>query len=138
VKRIASARPIGGPTRRVDHDLPLVGSLPCRPNIPGMLSPDIKKVAAALAGKHRIRLQPAGAYATNLLGLSEQVPAKVVLLTDGPSRTVKIGRQATLPVAAKIPVRRKNFAMETLGNRSDQTIAEVSRFSLPVGRDTLC
>lgn len=50
-------------------------------------------MARALAGKHRIRLQPAGAYATNLLGLSEQVPAKVVFLTDGPSRTVKIGRQ---------------------------------------------
>jgi len=27
------------------------------------------------------------------LGLSEQVPAKVVFLTDGPTRTVKIGRQ---------------------------------------------
>jgi hypothetical protein len=59
----------------------------------GKLSPDIEKVAKALAGKDRIRLQPAGAYATNLLGLSEQVPAKVVFLTDGPSRTVKIGRQ---------------------------------------------
>lgn len=59
----------------------------------GKLSPDIGKVAKALAGKDRIRLQPAGAYATNLLGLSEQVPAKVVFLTDGPSRTVKIGRQ---------------------------------------------
>jgi Arc/MetJ family transcription regulator len=59
----------------------------------GTLSPDLEKVAHALAGKHRIRLQPAGAYATNLLGLSEQVPAKVVFLTDGPSRTVKIGRQ---------------------------------------------
>lgn len=59
----------------------------------GTLSPDIDKVARALAGKHRIRLQPAGAYATNLLGLSEQVPARVVFLTDGRSRTVKIGRQ---------------------------------------------
>lgn len=59
----------------------------------GMLSPDIEKVAQALAGKDRIRLQPAGAYAANLLGLSEQVPAKVVFLTDGPSRTVKIGSQ---------------------------------------------
>ena len=59
----------------------------------GTLSPDIQKVAKALAGKDRLRLQPAGAYATNLLGLSEQVPAKVVFLTDGPSRTVKIGRQ---------------------------------------------
>ena len=59
----------------------------------GTLSPDIQKVAKALAGKDRIRLQPAGAYATNLLGLSEQVPAKAVFLTDGPSRTVRIGRQ---------------------------------------------
>jgi hypothetical protein len=59
----------------------------------GTLSPDIQKVAKALAGKDRLRLQPAGAYAANLLGLSEQVPARVVFLTDGPSRTVKIGRQ---------------------------------------------
>ena len=59
----------------------------------GILSPDIQKIAKALAGKNRMRLQPAGAYATNLLGLSEQVPAKAVFLTDGPSRTVKIGRQ---------------------------------------------
>jgi hypothetical protein len=28
-----------------------------------------------------------------LLGLSEQVPAKAVFLSDGPSRTVKFGRQ---------------------------------------------
>ncbi len=60
----------------------------------GLLSPDLEKVAKALAGKDRIRLQPAGAYATNLLGLSEQVPARVVFLTDGPSRLVKIGRQS--------------------------------------------
>jgi len=59
----------------------------------GTLSPDIERIAKALAGKDRIRLQPAGAYAANLLGLSEQVPAKVVFLTDGSSRTVKIGRQ---------------------------------------------
>ena len=59
----------------------------------GTLSPDIEKVARALAGRHRIRLQPTGAYAANALGLSEQVPAKVVFLTDGPSRRVKIGRQ---------------------------------------------
>lgn len=35
----------------------------------GALSADIEKVAKALAGKDRLRLQPAGAYATNLLGL---------------------------------------------------------------------
>lgn len=57
----------------------------------GTLSPSAEAVARALAGRDRTRLQPAGAYAANALGLSEQVPAKAVFLTDGPARTVKIG-----------------------------------------------
>jgi predicted transcriptional regulator of viral defense system len=57
----------------------------------GVLSPSAETIATALAGRDRTRLQPAGAYAANALGLSEQVPAKAVFLTDGPSRTVKIG-----------------------------------------------
>lgn len=57
----------------------------------GLLSPSAETVARALAGRDRTRLQPAGAYAANVLGLSEQVPAKAVFLTDGPTRTVKIG-----------------------------------------------
>jgi hypothetical protein len=57
----------------------------------GLLSPSAEDIARALAGRDRTRLQPAGAYAANALGLSEQVPAKAVFLTDGPARTVKIG-----------------------------------------------
>ena len=57
----------------------------------GQLSPTPEALATAVAGRDRVRLQPSGAYAANLLGLSEQVPAKVVFLTDGPSRTVKVG-----------------------------------------------
>src|SRR5277367_6609612 len=57
----------------------------------GPLSPSAEAVAKALAGRDRTRLQPAGAYAANALGLSEQVPAKAVFLTDGPARTVRIG-----------------------------------------------
>ena len=36
---------------------------------------------------------PAGAYAANLLRLSEQVPAKAVFLTDGPAKKVRVGNQ---------------------------------------------
>src|SRR5580658_1873965 len=57
----------------------------------GLLLPSADAVARALAGRDRTRLQPAGAYAANILGLSDQVPAKVVYLTDGPTRTVAIG-----------------------------------------------
>lgn len=57
----------------------------------GKLQPSPEKIAEALVGRDCTRIQPTGAYAANILGLSEQVPAKVVFLTDGPSRTVKIG-----------------------------------------------
>jgi hypothetical protein len=57
----------------------------------GTLSPSADAIAKALAGRDRTRIQPAGAYAANVLGLSEQVPAKAEFLTDGPSRTVRVG-----------------------------------------------
>jgi hypothetical protein len=57
----------------------------------GILWPTPEAVIKAITDKDRIRVQPAGAYAANLLGLSEQVPAKIILLTDGTSRTLKAG-----------------------------------------------
>lgn len=60
----------------------------------GELSPDLEKVATAMAGREGIRLQETGAYAANLLHLSEQVPMKVVFLSDGVSKTAKIGNQS--------------------------------------------
>ena len=63
----------------------------------GPLQPSADDIAKALAGRDAVRLQPTGAYAANLLGLSTQVPMKVTYLTDGLSRTVQIGkRQITL------------------------------------------
>lgn len=59
----------------------------------GQLAAPLDDIAKALAGRHKIRLQPAGAYAANLLRLTEQVPARVVFLTDGPSRKVRVGNQ---------------------------------------------
>jgi hypothetical protein len=57
----------------------------------GILRPDPDAVAKAIAGKAATRLQATGAYAANLLGLSMQVPAKIVYLTDGRSRTIDVG-----------------------------------------------
>ena len=58
----------------------------------GEIAPSIEAVAKALAASERAKLQPSGAYAANLLGLSEQVPAKVVFLTSGRARKVKLGK----------------------------------------------
>jgi len=65
--------------------------LPKEHPVLGPLSPSAETVAQALARRDRTRLQLAGASAANALGLSEQVPAKVVFLTDGPTRLVKVG-----------------------------------------------
>jgi hypothetical protein len=59
----------------------------------GLLSPSPDEIAKALSLRDASRLQPSGAYAANLLGLSEQVPARIIFLTDGPARHVQIGRQ---------------------------------------------
>lgn len=64
--------------------------------IVGVMPPTTEAIAKALAGPEALRLQPAGAYAANLLGLSEQVPARLVYLTDARSRTVRVGRQTIM------------------------------------------
>ena len=65
--------------------------LPKEHPVLGTLMPSAEAVAQAVAGRDRTRLQPAGANAANMLGLTTQVPAKMVFMTDGPARTVKIG-----------------------------------------------
>jgi len=58
----------------------------------GDIPSNYERIAQVLAGRDSLKIQPSGAYAANLLGLSDQVPAKIVFLTDGHSRTVKVGK----------------------------------------------
>jgi hypothetical protein len=62
----------------------------------GILPPKAEDVAKAIAEKNGIQFQPSGAYAANLIGLSEQVPGRIVFLTNGPSKKIKIGKQEIL------------------------------------------
>ncbi len=62
----------------------------------GPLSPTTDAIVKALKGRDRILLQPSGGYAANLLGLSDQVPMKIVFLTDGPARRVQLGKQVIM------------------------------------------
>jgi hypothetical protein len=57
----------------------------------GILAPDVDQVAKAIARKNGWRIQPSGAVAANQLGLSTQVPAQVVYLSSGQSKTYKVG-----------------------------------------------
>jgi Family of unknown function (DUF6088) len=80
----------GGKLRRLArglYDFPKV-----HPKL-GPLSPAPDDVAQALARETGSQVQIAGARAANALGLSTQVPAKSVYLTDGPSRRVVLGKR---------------------------------------------
>jgi len=62
----------------------------------GVIYPSIENVAKTIAKREKVRMIPTGTYALNALGLSTQVPAKVVFLTDGTARVVKVGKRATI------------------------------------------
>jgi DNA-directed RNA polymerase subunit K/omega len=59
----------------------------------GEVLPSAEEVAQAIAKRDKIRLVPTGVYSLFALGLSTQVPLKLVFLTDGAPRTVKVGKR---------------------------------------------
>lgn len=59
----------------------------------GSMPPSTDDIARALAGRDATKIHPSGAHAANLLGLTTQIPTKVVYLTDGRSRTVQVGNR---------------------------------------------
>lgn len=77
-----------GTLRRIGRGL---YDVPRRHPVLGELRPTADDIAQAIARKDGASLQPMEALAANLLGLSEQVPARAVFLTDGPARIVKVG-----------------------------------------------
>ena len=98
----------------------------------GTLWPSVDEVVKALRGKDRLRLQPTGTYAANLLGLSEQVPARVEFLTDGTSRTVQVGPM-------RIVLKRTTPRQMAAAGRSSGLVIQALRSLGPahIGRDRL-
>ena len=58
----------------------------------GQTAPDIMATVRALMDGSHAQWQFTGAYAANALGLSDQVPAKIVILTDGVPRKVALDK----------------------------------------------
>ena len=78
-----------GVIRRVMHglyDYPAYSNL-----LKKELSPDVDRVAHALARKFGWQIQVSGNAALNLVGLSTQVPTQYLYLSDGPSKVYKLG-----------------------------------------------
>lgn len=59
----------------------------------GVLFPSTEEIAKAIARRDKARIVPTGVQALNKLGLSTQIPMKMVYLTDGAARTVKVGKR---------------------------------------------
>jgi len=57
------------------------------------LSPDPDRVAQAIARKYGWNIQPTGNTALNYLGLSTQVPGRMIYISDGPSRQYSYNKQ---------------------------------------------
>lgn len=60
----------------------------------GILYPGTEEIAEKIARRDRARIAPTGVLALYLLGLTTQVPLKVIYLTDGSQREVKIGKRS--------------------------------------------
>jgi len=93
IDKVLSRLTAEGTLRRVARGL---YDVPRTHTIFGSLLPSSDALAKAVADKASLRLQPSGAYAANLLGLTEQVPMKLAFLTDGASRSVQVGKQTIL------------------------------------------
>jgi len=111
------------------------------------LGPDLDEIAEALARQTGSRVVPSGAVAANRLGLSTQVPAKPVYLTDGRTREVRIGTtivQLRHAAPKEFPVGCKTSAMvfqalRHLGQAAvdSQVVAQLRRALSPEQRQEL-
>lgn len=79
----------GGKIRRIRRGF---YDLPRSHPIVGQTAPDIMATVRALMDGSHAQWQFTGAYAANALGLSDQVPAKIIILTDGVPRNVSLGK----------------------------------------------
>jgi len=89
--------------------------------------PDLDEIADAVGRQTGSRVVPSGAVAANRLGLSTQVPAKPVYLTDGRTREVRVGKY-TLQIKHAPP---KDLPA---GNRKSALVFQALRF---LGKDAV-
>ena len=62
----------------------------------GFLPPSCDDIANAIAKKEHAKIVPTGIHALNRLGLSEQIPMRLVYLTSGRSKTLQMTDGQTL------------------------------------------
>ncbi|SIQ19112.1 DUF6088 family protein [Maribacter ulvicola] len=86
--------------------------------------PSVEEVAKAIAKRDRAKLLPSGSYAQYVLGMSTQIPLKLVYYTDGKARTIKVGNR-TIQFKRTTP---KNLALKgKVGRLVVQALRDIGR-----------
>jgi hypothetical protein len=89
IKKALSRLAQKGVLKRLSHGIYYIPKID---PVLGELRPGADDVVKMLAKKEKIRVRPAGAYALHRLGLTTQVPTKLVYITDGHPRFFKLGK----------------------------------------------
>lgn len=95
----------------------------------GIVYPHAEQIAEAIAKRDKARIIPTGITALNKLGLSTQVPLKVVYLTDGSARQIEIGNQTiqfkkTNPKNLSINHQLSNLIIQALKAIGEKNVSE--------------
>ncbi len=96
----------------------------------GVIYPHAEQIAKAIARRDKARIIATGSTALNLLGLSTQIPLKVVFLTDGSARKIKVGNQTiqfkkTTPKNLSIEHRLTNLIIQALKEIGEKNVTKV-------------
>ncbi|MDR1780722.1 MAG: DUF6088 family protein [Tannerella sp.] len=75
-----------------------------------VILPTVNEIMAQIMRRDKAKIVPTGLYALNALGLSTQVPMRLVFLTDGAARVLKIG---------KLQIKLQKTVAKNLSYRSD-------------------
>ena len=76
---------------------------PINDDVFGPVMPTVEEMASIIAKKERVKIMPSGQYALNKIGLSTQVPMRLVYLTSGNKKSIAIGKSSLVfkPASAK-------------------------------------
>lgn len=95
----------------------------------GIIYPHAEQIAKAIAKRDKARIIATGSTALNLLNLSTQIPLKVVFLTDGSARNIKVGNQTiqfkkTNPKNLSIEHRLTNLIIQALKEIGEKKVTQ--------------
>lgn len=94
----------------------------------GELMPSVEDVAQGIAKRDKIKIIPTGTHALNLLGLSTQIPLKLVYLTDGAPREIQIGNRS---IKLKKTTPKNLMAKGKISKLAIQALREIGEKELP-------